>query len=82
MAVVVVDDRGRLSIPKNFGMRGGRAIVIPAGTFFVIVPLPKHPSEFAKGWLASKETRVALKAMAERRAKADAAGRARRRKQL
>lgn len=81
MAVVSVDERGRLSIPKELGIRSERAIVIPAGSFLVIVPVPKEPSQYAKGWLRTTRSRVELKATAERRARADAVSRARRRKQ-
>lgn len=82
MAVVSVDERGRMSIPKEIGVRGARAIVIPAGSFFVVIPLPKQPSEFAKAWLPTEKKRSELKAAAERNARRDAVARARRRKQL
>lgn len=82
MALVSVDERGRLLIPKELGVRGARAIVIPAGSFFVIIPLPKQPSEFAKAWLSTHKGRSDLKAAAERSARKDAIARARRRKQI
>ena len=81
MAVVSVDDRGRLTIPKELGIRGTRAIIIPAGSFFVAIPLPEVPLEAAEGWLDSDKTRGQLKASADKHAAEDAVGRARRRKQ-
>ena len=81
MAVVSVDERGRLSIPKELGIRSARAIVIPAGSFLVVVPVPKDPSESAKGWLRTAKSRSELKVTAERQARMDAVARAHRRKQ-
>jgi bifunctional DNA-binding transcriptional regulator/antitoxin component of YhaV-PrlF toxin-antitoxin module len=81
MAVVSVDERGRLSIPKELGIRTTRAILIPAGSFLVVVPIPKEPSESARGWLRTTKSRSELKTMAERLARREAVMRARRRKQ-
>jgi len=80
VAVVSVDERGRLSIPKELGIRAARAILIPAGSFLVVVPVPMEPSDAAKGWLRTTKSRPELKAMAERSARTDAVTRARRRK--
>jgi len=41
MTVVSVDDRGRITIPKEMGIRNTRAIIIPAGSFLVTIPLPE-----------------------------------------
>lgn len=82
MSIVNVDERGRLTLPKETGVRKTRAVVIPAGSFIVIVPLPPKPSEYAKGWLKTKKRRKELKKGAEKLAKKEAARRARRRKQL
>ena len=82
MAVVPVDDRGRITLPKDTIARGVRAVVIPAGTFVVVIPLPKEPLKQARSWLPSKRSRQDLKKMAEVLAKRDAMKRARRRKQI
>ncbi len=36
LAIVKVDKRGRMTIPKEVGFRGNRAIVIPAGHFLLL----------------------------------------------
>ncbi|MEM1522242.1 MAG: hypothetical protein QW407_01515 [Thermofilaceae archaeon] len=82
VAVVRVDDRGRMVIPKEFGVRATRAVVIPAGSFLVVIPLPGAPHEKAGGWLTSARSRVELKRAAEEAARRDAVERARRRGQL
>jgi len=82
MSIVTVDDRGRMTIPKEIGIRKTRAIVIPAGSFFVTIPLPKAPYKEAKEWLTTKKEKKKLKTLAEKAAKEDAVKRAKRRKQL
>lgn len=82
MTIVTVDDRGRMTIPKEIGLRKTRAIVIPAGTFFVTIPLPKAPHTEAREWLTAKQERKKLKTLAEKAAKEDAVKRAKRRKQI
>lgn len=82
MSVVNVDERGRLTLPKETGVRKTRAVVIPAGSFIVIVPLPPKPSEYAKNWLKTEKERKELKKDAERLGREDAVKRAKRRKQL
>jgi len=69
-------------IPKEFGVRATRAVVIPAGSFLVVIPLPGAPHEKAGGWLTSARSRVELKRAAEEAARRDAVERARRRGQL
>ncbi len=81
MAVVSVDDRGRMTIPKELGIKSSKAVVIPAGTFFVTVPIPPRPLEVAGAWLDTKKTAKELKTMAEGKAKLDALRRAKRRGQ-
>jgi len=39
MSIVVVDEKGRLTLPRETGIRKTRAVVIPVGSFIVIVPL-------------------------------------------
>jgi len=82
VAVVRVDERGRITLPRGLGVRGGRAVIIPAGSFFVVIPLPERPVEVSGGWLPSEKGRDELKAMAEELARRDAVKRARRRGQL
>ena len=82
MAVITVDRRGRMTIPKELDVRGTRAVIIPAGSFFIFVPVPHEPIEVSGGWLKTKLDRRALKAMAEKAARRDAVERARRRRQL
>ncbi|MBS7247853.1 MAG: hypothetical protein QXW47_11815 [Candidatus Jordarchaeales archaeon] len=79
MAVVSVDERGRLTLPRNFGVRSTKAVVIPAGSFIVVIPLPGKPSEHAEGWLSTEKSARELKDEAERAAMMDARGRAERR---
>ena len=82
VAIVKVDERGRMTFPKELGIKETRAIIIPAGSFFVTIPLPKTPNETAEGWLITKKDRKDLKIQAEKTAKEDAVKRAKRRKQL
>lgn len=58
MSVVNVDEGGRLTLPKETGVRKTRAVVIPAGSFIVIVPLPPKPSEYTKDWLKTEKKRI------------------------
>lgn len=81
MAVIAVDDRGRMTFPKETGVRE-RVVLIPAGSFYIVVPLPSKPGEHAGGWLKSAKSRKELKAAAERLALKEARRRAKRRKQL
>jgi len=82
MSVVEIDERGRMTVPSKIGLRKSRAVVIPAGSFFVVIPLPKSPEKEAQKWLPTAKERKELKAEAEELAMEDAAERAKRRKQL
>jgi len=82
MSVVEIDERGRMTVPKKIGIRKARALVIPAGSFFVTIPLPKIPERDAEKWLSTKKERGELKAQAELEARKDAVVRAKRRRQL
>lgn len=82
MAVVSVDDRGRLTIPKEIGIRSTRVVIIPASSFFVTIPLPEAPLQTSEGWLKTGKTRGELKAVAEDSASTDAVERAKRREQV
>ncbi|MEM2208990.1 MAG: VapB-type antitoxin [Nitrososphaerota archaeon] len=82
MAIVKIDERRRITIPKEIGVKGEKAVIIPAGTFFITIPLPIKPHEYASSWLSSKHERKELKELAEKLASEDAIKRARRRKQI
>ena len=82
MTIVTVDQRGRITIPKEIGVRKARALVIPAGSLFVTIPLPKAPYKEAKEWLTTKKEEKKLKTLAEKATKEDAVKRAKRRKQF
>jgi len=82
MAIVKVDERGRMTVPKELGVRETKAIIIPAGSFFIAIPLPKKPHENAKDWLSAQKSRRELKVLAEKAAWEEAVKRAKRRKQL
>ncbi len=82
LSVVEIDERGRMTVPKKIGLRKSRAIVIPAGSFFVTIPLPTAPQKEAQKWLPSGKERKELKARAEALAREDAVKRAKRRRQL
>ena len=79
MSLVEVDDRGRFTIPREIGLRGARAIVIPAGTFFVVIPIRGDPYNLAKSWLKTDKNTEKLKQEAEKMASEDASERADRR---
>ncbi len=81
MAVVIVDERGRLTIPSELQVRNTKATLIPAGPFLIVIPLPKQPLTVSSSWLRTKLTRKELKALAEKQGRKDAVKRARRRKQ-
>lgn len=82
MSVVEIDERGRMTVPKKMGLRKSRAIVIPAGSFFVTIPLPKIPQKEAEKWLPTSKDHKELKIQAEKLAMEDAVKRAKRRRQL
>lgn len=82
MSVVEIDERGRMTVPKKIGLRKSRALIIPAGSFFVTIPLPKTPQKEAEKWLPANKKRKELKIQAETLAREDAVKRAKRRRQL
>lgn len=79
MAIVNVDERGRMTIPREMAVRKCKAVVIPAGTFLVVIPLPASPHEYAGSWLPSQRSRRELKTLAEKSALEDALKRMKRR---
>jgi bifunctional DNA-binding transcriptional regulator/antitoxin component of YhaV-PrlF toxin-antitoxin module len=82
MSVVEIDARGRMTVPKKIGLRKSRALIIPAGSFFVTIPLPKTPQKDDEKWLPTNKKRRELKIQAEKLAREDAVNRAKRRRQL
>jgi len=51
MAVIVIDEHGRLTIPSKLQVRDTKATLIPAEPFMIIIPLPTHIVEASGGWL-------------------------------
>ena len=82
MTVVEIDERGRMTVPRGIGLRKAKAAVIPAGSFFVVVPLIGDPYKYASSWLPAEDEAKKLKEIAERSAAKDALARAKRRRQL
>jgi bifunctional DNA-binding transcriptional regulator/antitoxin component of YhaV-PrlF toxin-antitoxin module len=82
VSVVEIDERGRMTFPKKMGVRKSRALIIPAGSFFVTIPLPKTPQKEAEKWLPTSKERKKLKIQAEKLAGEDAVKRAKRRRKL
>ncbi|MDJ0269494.1 MAG: VapB-type antitoxin [Aigarchaeota archaeon] len=82
MSVVSIDERGRITLPRDIREMGDRAVVISAGSFAVVIPIPKKPEKIAGGWLKSRRGRKELGLLAEEKARGDAVARTRMRKQL
>jgi len=82
MSVVEIDERGRMTIPERLGIKKTKAIVIPAGSYFITIPLSKTPEREAERWLPTNRERKELKVEAEKLAREDAVNRAKRRHQL
>lgn len=82
MPIVTVDDRGRITLPKETGIRRGKAVIISAGSFYNIIPIPDDPEKYAEGWLDSDKSSGELKKLGEEKAGEDAKKRADRREQL
>jgi len=70
-----------MTIPRQLDVRNTRATIIPAGPFFIVIPIPRQPLEVSGGWLDTKRSRSDLRALAEKAARRDAVKRARRRRQ-
>jgi len=71
-----------MTIPKKIGLKKSRAIVIPVGSFFITISLPKNLQIEAESWLSTTKERKELKVEVEKLAKEDAVSRAKRRHQL
>jgi len=77
MAVVKVDSQRRVYIPKGMPFEAERAIIVPQGSAYLLIPVPKDIIEID----VSKPIDE-LKRMAEEKARADALGRAKRQKHI
>ena len=44
MVVVQVDRRGRIRIPRRIRIDADRALVIPLGSSYMVIPIPKTPT--------------------------------------
>ena len=79
MSVVEIDEGGRMTIPEKLGIKKTKAIVIPAGSYFITIPLSKTPERETERWLPTNRERKELKVEAEKLAREDAVNRAKRR---
>jgi len=79
MSIVELDDRGRLTIPKevrrNLDM-GGKVLIINAGDHLKIIPLPPEPLKTLHGAFNTEKTFSELRRQAERSAATEARERA------
>jgi virulence-associated protein VagC len=73
MSLVEVDERGRVTIPKEMRTDAEKVLIIPLGESYMIVPIPKAPAEHRMK-VSGKEA----KKVAEGRLAAEVKGRARR----
>lgn len=79
MSVVEIDEGGRMTIPEKLGIKKTKAIVIPAGSYFITIPFSKTLEREAERWLPTNRERKELKIEAEKLAREDAVNRAKRR---
>jgi len=75
MPITEIDDNGTMTVPKELGLKNTKALVIPAGSYFITIPIPNVK---AGGWLNTNKSRKELKAEAERLARQDAINRRKR----
>jgi len=80
--IVKVDEEGRITLPKSFGIRGEKVVVISAGTYLILIPISSETIKATEGWLKTEKEKEELRKIAEEKAFEDATLRARRRKQL
>ena len=66
MSVVEIDERSRMTIPERLGIKKTKAIVIPAGSYFITIPLSKTPERETERWLPTNKERKELKVEAEK----------------
>ena len=77
MAIVKMDAQRRLYIPKALKFEGEKAIILPYGTSYLLIPIPGNIIE-----IEVKAPSRELKAKAEEKAREDALERARRCRQI
>lgn len=82
MSILHIDERGRITLPREVRGKGGRVVVIPAGSFAVLIPIPEPSEEISFNWMPSKKERYELRLLAESLARKDAIARTKRRRQL
>ena len=70
MSIVEIDERGRVTIPKEMRIEAEKALIIPMGETYMVVPIPKAPAEFDL-----KVSGKSAKEAAERRLSSDVKGR-------
>ena len=75
MSIVEIDERGRITIPKEMRIEAEKALVISMGDTYMVVPIPKAPSEFNL-----KVSGKSAKEVAEGRLSSEVRGRAKRRR--
>jgi len=46
MSIVEIDERGRVTIPKEMRVEAEKALVIPMGQTYMVVPIPMAPAMF------------------------------------
>lgn len=77
MRIVEVDSKGRIVIPKKFREELGierKVLVINAGSYLKIIPLPSDPFKVLDGAFTSKKTFKELRRQAEKLAMEEAGG--------
>jgi len=77
MSVVKIDAQRRIYVPKVMPFKAEKAVIIPQGSAYLLIPVPKEPIEIDVKLPIKK-----LRTRAEERARKDVLERARRRSQL
>ncbi|MDG6925014.1 MAG: VapB-type antitoxin [Nitrososphaerota archaeon] len=80
--VAKVDDRRRITLPREVGVSPGESIIIiDAHSYFLGIPISSDPLVSSGSWLNDARDVKELKREADRRAEEDATSRAKRRNQ-
>lgn len=74
MSVADIDDKGRVTIPKGMRVDADRALIIPMGETYMVVPIPKAQLEFE-----IESSGASAKAKAEQKLSKEVRARAKRR---
>ncbi len=74
MSVVKVDAHRRIYVPKDIPIEADKVVIIPQGSAYLMIPVPKEPVE-----INIKIPVKELKDIAEDKARREAVGRASRR---